>query len=225
MIPTRGAEGSALASAKVFVGNSAGVGQAVTLSGDVTNTNTGVTAIGANKVTAGMLGANLGKGHIPLDIGSLRIIAGDVIGNTTEGMLLDGNTAPSFQRVNSATDKALRVIWASSSSVECQFPPIGLPGDLDDAAAVTVHLMLGKDTNTDTAVTIDVQAFQAVGDTEMGGATAALASATLAEYSVSLSAGDIAAHPSFLNISLIPGTHTTDAIWLYAAWVEYTRKS
>ena len=46
--------GSALASAKVFVGTSAGVAAAVTLSGDVTNTNTGVTAIGAGKVTLAM---------------------------------------------------------------------------------------------------------------------------------------------------------------------------
>lgn len=178
---------------------------------------------------AGIIGASdltttMRTGFIPLNITELRIIAGDVIGNTTEGMLLDGNTAPSLQRVNGATDKALRVIWASSSSVECQFPPVAKPPDLDGTALLSVHLMLEKDTNTDTAVTIDIQIFDGVGDTEAGGATAALAAAALAEYSASIAAADLAEHPGFLNISLVPGAHTTDAIRLYAAWIEYTRK-
>jgi hypothetical protein len=180
--------------------------------------------LASNAVTAAKLTATLATGFIPLDIASLRIIASDVIGNTSEGMLLDGNTAPSLQRVNSATDKALRVIWAASSSVECQFPPVPKPADLDGAVQLEVHLMVGKDTNTDNTVTIDVQMFDGVGDTEAGAATAALATATLTEYSAAIAAGDLAEAPGFLNISLIPGTHTADAIWLYAAWIEYTRK-
>ncbi len=46
--------GGTLASGKVFVGNSSNVVTARTLSGDVTNDNTGVTAIGAGKVTEAM---------------------------------------------------------------------------------------------------------------------------------------------------------------------------
>lgn len=180
--------------------------------------------IADDQVTAGKLTDTLAKGFIPLDITSLRIIAANVIGNTTEGMLLDGNTAPSLQRVNSATDKALRVIWAASSSIECQFPPVPKPPDMDGTVDLTVHLMIGKDTNTDNTVTVDVQMFDGVGDTEAGNATAALAAAALAEYSAAIAAADLAEHPGFINISLIPGTHTTDAIWLYAAWVEYARK-
>jgi len=42
---------TALASAKLFVGNGSGVATAVTLSGDVTNDNAGVTVIGNDKVT------------------------------------------------------------------------------------------------------------------------------------------------------------------------------
>lgn len=171
------------------------------------------------------LSANLALGYIPLDIGSLRIIASNVIGNTSEGMLLDGNTAPSFQRVNSATDKALRVIWASSSSVEVQFPPVPKPHDLDDAAAVVVHLMMGKDTNTDNALTVAVSFWDGVGDSNAGGATGALDTATLAEYTVSIAHGDIGAEPGFFNIGLTPGSHTSDALWLYAAWVTYSRKA
>lgn len=180
--------------------------------------------IADDQVTAAKLTNTMAIGFIPLDITSLRIIAANVIGNTTEGMLLDGNTAPSLQRVNSATDKAIRVIWAASSSIECQFPPVPKPPDLDGTADLTIHLMMGKDTNTDNTVTVDVQVFDGVGDTEAGSATAALAAAALAEYSGTILAADLAEHPGFLNISLIPGTHTTDAIWLYAAWIEYARK-
>src|SRR3990167_354982 len=175
--------------------------------------------------TAAMLPTNLKTGFIPLDIGSLRIIASDAIGNTAEGMLLDGNTAPSLQRVNSATDKALRVIWAATSVIELQFPPIPYPPDLDDTANVEVHVLIGKDTNTDNAAVVEVQAWEGLGDTEMGGNTEALATATITEYSVALAAANIAAQPNFLNVGLVPGTHNTEAIHLYAAWLEYKRRS
>lgn len=180
--------------------------------------------IADDNVTAAKLTDTMAIGFIPLDITQLRIIAANVIGNTSEGMLLDGNTAPSLQRVNGATDKALRVIWAASSSIECQFPPVAKPPDMDGTANLTIHLMMGKDTNTDNTVTVDVQVFDGVGDTEAGSATAALAAAALAEYNGTILAADLAEHPGFLNISLVPGTHTTDAIWLYAAWIEYARK-
>lgn len=186
------------------------------------------TTIAVDHIPATMPGtlnmsANLATGIVPLDVANLRIIASNVIGNTSEGMFLDGNTAPSLQRVNSATDKALRVIWAASSSVECQFAPAVKPPDLDGSAVATVHLMIGKDTNTDTTVTVAVGIFDGVGDTNAGGNTAALAVATLAEYTVAMAAADLAEAPGFLNIVLTPGTHTTDAIWLYAAWIEYNR--
>lgn len=178
----------------------------------------------ANNVTAAKLTATLRTGFIPLDIASLRIIGSDLIGNTTEGMLLDGNTAPSLQRVSTSTDKALRVIWATSSSIECQFPPVPKPPDLDGDQDLTVHLMIAKAANTDATVTVDVQVFDGVGDTECGAATHALDTASLTEYSATVALADLGDHPGFLNISLVPGTHTNDAIWLYAAWIEYTRK-
>ena len=50
----------ALADAKIIVGNAAGKAAAVTPTGDVTVTNTGVTAIGAGKVTSSMLANGAG---------------------------------------------------------------------------------------------------------------------------------------------------------------------
>lgn len=68
--------GSALASAKVFVGSSAGVAAAVTLSGDVTNDNTGATAIGAGKVTLAMISPATMDGTIAKVVAAENVIGG-----------------------------------------------------------------------------------------------------------------------------------------------------
>ena len=88
---------------------------------------------------------------------------------------------------------------------------------------LTLHLMMAKDTNTDNTVVVTASVWDGVGDTNCGSATAALAAATLADYTVTIALANLAVHPGFLNIGLTPGTHTTDAIYLYAAWIEYTR--
>lgn len=54
-----GAAGTALLSGKLLVGNSSNVATARTISGDITFDNTGVSAIGANKVLSAMLATNL----------------------------------------------------------------------------------------------------------------------------------------------------------------------
>ena len=206
------------ATATINVKKSKSPGSGAVGAGTVQESNLASASVSAVKLSATLI-----KGFINLDITTARLISANVVQNTTEGGVPDGNTAPILQRVNSATDKALRLTWAASASGEIQFAPVAKPPDLDGASSLTVHLMVAKDTNTDNTVTIDIQIFDGVGDTEAGAETAAIASATLAEYSSAISAGDLGNHPGFLNISLIPGTHTTDAIYLYAAWVEYTR--
>ncbi len=165
------------------------------------------------------------SGHIPLDITAMREIASnDVQALTNHGGLLASDSTPSLSRVNGATDKALQVVWAAGSTAEAQFPPVSMPEDLDETSDISVHLLARMSGATDTP-TIDVQAFDGIGDTEMGGATGAL-SDSLAEVSATLSAADISGHPTgVLNIALVPGGHATDAVELYAAWVEFTRKN
>lgn len=169
-------------------------------------------------------GGDRNKGFIPIDIFSNRLLSTNAFLNTIEAGTADGNTAPSLARVNGATDKAARLVLANNTTDEFQFHPIPLPPDLDDTAVMTVHLLIAKSGNTDTTAVIDVQAFFGVGDTECGGNTAAIATADLTEYSVTLAAADVPAHPSFLTIALVPGAHTSDSHYLYAAWIEYTRK-
>jgi hypothetical protein len=166
---------------------------------------------------------NLAKGFINLDITTARIIAANAIQNTTEGGVADGNTAPSLARVNAATDKALRLAWAAAAVAEVQFAPVALPPDLDDAAPIEVHFMAAKDANANT-FNVGVAAFFGVGDTDAGGNSANIGQA-LAEYSVALAAADVPAHPGFVTVSMTPAAHAGDALYVYSAWLEYTKKA
>jgi len=170
------------------------------------------------------LSATLKTGFIPLDITSMREIAtNDIQALTAHGGILASDSAPLLKRVNGATDKALRVVWtAEADTDEAQFAPVAKPADLDAGTNLTIHLLCAMEGAADTPV-IDVQVYDGVGDTEMGGATAAITGTTVAEYTVTIAHANVAAAPGFLNISLVPAAHETDDLYLYAAWIEYTR--
>ena len=169
---------------------------------------------------------------IPLDICSLREITTNAIQNlAAHGGILASDSTPILERVNGATDKALRVKWDVSDSNEAQFPPVPWPPDLDATADVVVHLLLSRDDATDDC-TIDVQAFENTvtgttyaADPEMGDSTTALTGNAniIIEKTVTLGTSDIVGHPGFLNISLTPAAHTTSILYLWGAWIEYTR--
>jgi predicted RecA/RadA family phage recombinase len=185
----------------------------------------GTSHLAANAVTAAKLTATMATGFIPLDITALREIAtNDLQALAAHGGILATDSAPQLERVNSGTDKALRVTWtAEADTDEAQFPPVPMPVDLDASANVTFHCLAAMEDTNDTP-TIDVQVFDAVGDTEMGGATGAITGTAVAEYTVTISAANIGGPPTgFFNISLIPAAHATDDMYLYAAWLEYSR--
>ncbi len=167
----------------------------------------------------------VGKGKIALDITSLReIVSDETDTDANHGGILTLDSTPRLKRVTTSTDKAFKVEWIGGNVDEVQFPPVFMPPDFDSSIDATVHL-LAKMSAAGDVPTIDVQVFDGIGDTEMGGPTAALSS-TLAELSVTLTAATLSGHPlGFLNISLIPGTHATQLVELYAAWIEYTRKA
>lgn len=180
--------------------------------------------LAAGAVEAAELAGNLKVGFIPLDITGLREIASNAIQNlAAHGGLLASDSAPLLQRVNGATDKALRVVWtAEADTDEAQFPPVALPPDFNAGADCTIHLLAAMESTNDTP-TIDVQVYNGVGDTEMGGATAAITGTSVAEYTVTIANANVANPPGVLNISLVPAAHETDDLYVYAAWIEYTR--
>lgn len=184
----------------------------------------GASQLAANSVGVSELIGNLKKGTIQLDITALREIAtNDIQALAAHGGLLASDSDPALARVNGATDKALRVTWDTSNDTdEVQFPPVAKPVDLDEGTDLTIHLLMAMGGATDTP-TVDVQVYDGLGDTEMGGATGAVTGTSIAEYTVTIANANVAAAPGFMNIALVPGAHTTDALYLYAAWIEYTR--
>ena len=74
--------------------------------------------------------------------------------------------------------------------------------------------MAMEDTN-DTP-TVDVQVFDGLGDTEMGGATGAVTGTAIAEYTVTIANANIGGPPTgFFNISLVPGSARQQTICIY----------
>lgn len=73
---TTDSTGFALASAKVLIGNASGIAKPLTLSGDVTNDNAGVTAIGAGKVTNAMVSPAALDGTVAKVVAASNLIGG-----------------------------------------------------------------------------------------------------------------------------------------------------
>jgi hypothetical protein len=164
-----------------------------------------------------------GKGFIPLALADAREVSSNATINAAgNGGLLASDTTPILQRVNGATDKALRLNWAASNVDEITWS-FAYPPDVDENSALEVHFLAAMAGATDTP-TLTVGYFVGVGDTDAGGASAAVTGTTVAEYSVSVAAADVGAPPKVASVSLVPGTHGTDALYLYAAWIEYTRR-
>lgn len=214
---------AAKTSGQILVGDGTDL-VSVAVTGDVTINGSGVTAIGPAKVLASMLGANLRTGHIPLDIFTARIISSDAIQNTTEAGVPDGNTSPSIARVNGATDKQGRLIWAATAVEEIQFAPFVYPQDLDDTADVNVHILAAMAGATDTPE-LTVGYFEGVGDTDAGGTAGNVTGTTPAHYVCTITAANIGANQPAATVTLTPGAHGTDALYVYAAWIEYTRRT
>jgi hypothetical protein len=164
-------------------------------------------------------------GFIPLDIDDWRLIGSSDIpviavasGN---GGNMASDTSPKLRRVNAATDKCLRIEWANSTSIEITQPFL-YPPNMDATQTYTLNFLIGKNTNTDATCTFTADLFEGVGDTTRGGATAVLATATVTQYTRTIT--PTAGFPNFASVCLTPGTHTTDTIYMYAAWVTYACK-
>ena len=169
---------------------------------------------------------SLMTGFIPLHLTNWRLTSGGDVPSSgaLDGGLVSLDTAPILKRVNAATDKNLRISWVATGVVPIQ-QSFAYPADLDDTAAVTVNLIVGKDTNTDTAFTIGVAYFEGVGDTNAGGNTAAITETTGQNLkTVVITAANVGAYPQSAVVELTPGTHNTDAAYLYGCFITYVRK-
>lgn len=180
--------------------------------------------IADDNVTAAKLTNTLATGFIPLPLAQARLIAANDLAakNATDGGLVSLDTDPTLKRVNAATDKKLRMSWAAASVVPVTWD-ITYPPDLDDAANVIVHVLAAMAGAADTP-TLGINYFEGLGDTNAGGATAAITGTTITDYSRTITAANIGAYPNGASIEFVPAAHGTDALHVYAAWVEYSRK-
>lgn len=182
----------------------------------------GTTQLADDGVTAAKLTDTLSTGFINLPLAAAReITTNDYVNTAGDAGVLSKNTTPILERVNGATDKKTRIAWAASNNDEIAWD-FAYPPDLDDAAAITINFIALSAGATDTPV-LTVSFFEGIGDTNAGGNTAALGAAA-AKKSVTIAAGDVGAYPNAASVSVLTGAHTTDAVYLLAAWVEYTRK-
>lgn len=187
--------------------------------GWVGTVNTGDLATGA--VTAAKLSATLKTGFIPVPLTSVREVVSNNITNAAgNGGLLASDTTPIFEFTNGDTDSALRLRWAASNSDAIVFQ-VPLPPDLDASSDVEVHFRAAMASTNDTPV-IDADSYFNEGDTKVSDASTAL-SDTIAEKTITIDAADVPAGAQTFTCELTPGAHTTDALHLYAIWVEYTR--
>jgi hypothetical protein len=167
------------------------------------------------------------KGIIDLDLGSWRTIATTAIPDLAvasgNGGQLAGNSAPSLNRINAATDRGVRIAWAAAGVIEItnQFT---YPADWDDTAPVTFNMMAAMAGASDTPV-VAVTYFEGLGDTNAGGNSAAITGTTITQYSVTVTAANVGAYPNFATVTLTPAAHGTDILYLYSTWIEYTRKA
>lgn len=169
-------------------------------------------------------GSGLSTGIVQLPIAAARTLATsdtDVLLN--HGGIMAKDSVPIFERANAGTDAALRLHWASSVSDEVHLASFVKPPDLDASSDVTLHLWAGMAGGTDTP-TIGVDSWDDDGASMVSDTTAAL-SDTVGEVTATIAAADIGAAPGVFNIALTPGAHTTDALYIYGAWLEYTRSA
>lgn len=167
------------------------------------------------------LGAALRTGVIPLPLAQAREIGtNDIINAAGVGGILSKDSTPILERTNAATDKSLRINWAAGNADELHWQ-VHLPLDVDKGSPLYVKARAKMGGSTDTP-TLAVGFWKGVGDANAGGATEAL-SATEATVQRKIAAADHGGEGA-ASITLVPGTHANDAVYLYDVWIEYTRK-
>lgn len=169
-------------------------------------------------ISPAMLSGNLNRGVIDLLPLLREITAGDIPAAASNGGLLAKDTTPILEIDSSI----LRLNWAASNSdvVGCA---IMSPQDLDKSQVVTLKIRAKMASTTDTP-TIAVL-FKEDGGSDLGGATAALSdSYQEVTRDITVTADPpVGTYKPWL-ITLTPGAHTTDALYLTGCWLEYTKK-
>lgn len=162
------------------------------------------------------------QAFIPISLMLLRETSNLDVGNlAAHGGILASDSTPILEAINAATDGCQRVHWAASDNDQVTFQT-ALPPDLDVSADVVLHARAAMAGTTDTP-TVALASYFNEADTAVADATAAITGTAFAEYTATVAATDVPTGAQTLTVGLTPGAHTTDALYLTALWIEYTR--
>jgi hypothetical protein len=104
---------------------------------------------------------------------------------------------------------------------------VPIPQDLDDSEDITIHVLAGKSANND-ALTLDCEVYPcAAGDTanaDIQDTAAQTITEAASELVFTCGADGVLPAPGTLSVVLaLGGTNDGDAVYIYGAWIEYTR--
>lgn len=196
-----------------------------------------VEAGGEINASAGMLTLppNLKRGFLSLDILSARSLASGenyITANVTVtgtnlgasiGGILHAGSVPTLT-VNSTDARGAVLTWASGQTPVIAFPPVPIPPDFSSAGGLTYHALAERTSDNASNNVLDFRVWAGQTATNVG-TTGTTMTTTPAEYSITVASGSVGAHPGVWNFHLVPGTHTNNAVRVFAAWVEYDKRT
>lgn len=172
----------------------------------------------------GTLSPLLMTGFIPVPLTQWREVgSNDIQALENHGGILAKDSTPILEYTNGDTDSALRLRFAANdvNPIVAQTP---LPPDLDTDQALEIHFRAAMAGATNSPV-VSADSYFNEGDTKVEDDSAAVSGTSVAEKVITIAAADIPAGAQTLTVELTPGAHGTDALYIYATWIEYTRKA
>jgi len=146
----------------------------------------------------------------------------DVGAIAANGGVLASDSTPILEAINAATDGCQRISWVNSNNDQI-VTSIPLPPDIDTDAGLVLHVRIASNSTTD-AVGFTVDTFFNEGDSKVTDTSTTNQTATYAEKLATIATADVPSGAQTVTIGLTPVAHTTDYMYLTAAWLEYTRK-
>jgi hypothetical protein len=110
-----------LADGSYLVGNTSGLAQARVMSGDITQSNAGVTAIGAAKVVLAMLATGIAPSHVVKFAGEFTTVGGDADESITVTGALATDLAFVVLKTPGSTPRTVLNAEAATDAIEVEF--------------------------------------------------------------------------------------------------------
>jgi predicted RecA/RadA family phage recombinase len=170
------------------------------------------------RMTALEVDAATGSATIPIPLAAITQEDGTPLGKLN-------TTTSGFAQL---ADKEQVIDIPINATIEAFGFTTPVPQDLDDTEDITVHVLAGKSANLD-ELTLDCEVYPcAVGDTanaDIQDTAAQTITQAASELVFTCGADGVLAAPGTLTVILtLGGTNDGDAVYLYGAWIEYTKK-